>query len=290
MDWKNTTVLLSGAQGMLGSELSRQMQDLAVPLIQVDIDELDICDRASVEEFVKSNKPKIWINCSAYTAVDRCEDDAVHMQVNGDALRDLADICSQYSIKLVHFSTDYVFSGEFSAPIPEEQATAPLNEYGRGKLVGEENILATSALEYLIFRIQWLYGKNGKNFVDTLLKLSKERDELKVVNDQIGRPTSTKFVSQCVLAALDAELSGIYHLGPHDYCSWYDFASYFLRDSQCKVLPIPSEEYPTPAKRPGFSVLAVDKFANAFPEKPRFLQSSWQDLVEDYLEKVQQSI
>ncbi|MEM7182213.1 MAG: dTDP-4-dehydrorhamnose reductase [Spirochaetota bacterium] len=285
MDWKDTTVLLSGALGMLGSEISQQMQDLAVPVLRVDIDDLDICDRDSVEEFVRANKPKIWINCSAYTAVDRCEEDPQHMQVNGEALRAVADICLQYNTKLVHFSTDYVFSGQFDAPIPEEQATAPLNAYGRGKLIGEEHILATPGLEYLIFRIQWLYGQNGKNFVDTLLGLSKDREELKVVNDQIGRPTSTKFVSQCVLAALEEGLSGIYHLGPQKYCSWYEFASFFLRDSKCKVLPIPSEEYPTPAKRPGFSVLAVEKFAGEFVQAPGFLQSSWKDLVEDYLQK-----
>lgn len=278
-------ILITGYRGMLGSEICRQLQATNARLLKTELEDLDISQKKQVYDYCQLHRPQIVINCAAYTAVDKCESDDSHLRVNGEALDGLAKACAAIDARLVHFSTDYIFSGEFSRPIDEDQSPAPLNAYGRGKLIGETYIQNTQGLKYLIFRIQWLYGENGKNFVDTIYQLAQKNESLKIVNDQIGRPTSTEFVSRCLLTALDNRLTGVYHLGPVDYCSWYEFAKYFLRESNCQLLPIPSSEYPTPAKRPGFSVLAIDKFHKAFQQPPSFLKAGYRDLVDNYLKR-----
>ncbi|HRG44564.1 MAG TPA: dTDP-4-dehydrorhamnose reductase [Leptospiraceae bacterium] len=282
MDLKEQHILITGGNGMLATDLKKELEKENCKITSIDLDELDICNEKAVHGKLAALKPDVLINCAAYTAVDKCETDKISYEVNGTALKYLSEASANNKIKLVHFSTDYIFSGDFKEPIPEDWNPAPINKYGEGKLKGEQNILSTEGLDYLILRVQWLIGKNGKNFVDTMLKLSAEKSELNVVSDQIGRPTSTPYLAQLIVASLENNLSGIYHLGPADYCSWYDLAAYVLKDTKCKVKPIPSSAYPTPAKRPLYSVLDLNKIQTALKGNP-LLKKTWKELVDDYL-------
>ncbi|HMV45922.1 MAG TPA: dTDP-4-dehydrorhamnose reductase [Leptospiraceae bacterium] len=282
MELTNKHFLITGGKGMLATDLQKALEKENCKITAIDVDELDILVEKDVHGKIAALKPDILINCAAYTAVDKCETESIAYEINGTALKYLSEACANNKIKLVHFSTDYIFSGNFKTPIPEDQAPAPINQYGHGKLRGEENILKTEGLNFLLLRVQWLYGKNGKNFIDTMLKLSKEKSELNVVNDQIGRPTSTPYLSELIVACLKKDLTGIYHLGPSDYCSWYDLASYVLRDTNCKVKPIPSSAYPTPAKRPLYSVLGLEKIQTALKGSP-LIKKTWKELADEYL-------
>ena len=279
---KDEHILITGGNGMLASDLKKELEKENCKITSIDIEELDICNEKAVHGKLAALKPDILINCAAYTAVDKCETEPIAFEINGTALKYLAEGCANNKIKLVHFSTDYIFSGHFQSPIPEDFHPAPINQYGEGKLKGEKHILNADGLDFLICRVQWLYGKKGKNFIDTILKLSKEKKELNVVSDQIGRPTSTPYLSQLVVAALKKDLSGIYHLGPANECSWYDLAAYILKDTDCKVNPIPSSAYPTPAKRPLYSVLGLEKIQSALKGEP-LLDKTWQELADEYL-------
>lgn len=285
MELKDQHILITGGKGMLASDLQRELEKENCKITPLDIEDLDILVEKEVHGKIAALKPDILINCAAYTAVDKCETESIAYEINGTALKYLSEACANNKIKLVHFSTDYIFSGIFKSPIPEDFAPAPINQYGEGKLKGEQNILKTDGLDFLILRVQWLYGKNGKNFIDTMLKLSKEKTELSVVNDQFGRPTSTHYLSQLVVACLKENLAGIYHLGPTDFCSWYDLASHVLRDTKCKVKPIPSSAYPTPAKRPLYSVLGLEKIQTALKGNP-LLKRTWKELADEYLDLV----
>ncbi len=276
-------VLVTGGKGMLATDLIYFLKKENYEVISVDIEELDIIKEKDVHEFILKTKPNILINSAAYTAVDKCESEPISEKINGEALKFLSQACANSSVKLIHFSTDYIFSDNFTKPISENEKTNPINAYGKGKLIGEENILKEDNLDYSIFRVQWLYGKNGKNFVDTMLKLSETKNEISVVSDQIGRPTSTKFLAELVVKTLSLNLKGIYHLGPKDECSWFDFASYILKDKNTKVLPIPSSAYPTPAKRPFYSVLGLEKINSELKDK--ILEKTWKELVDEYLKR-----
>ena len=282
MDLKSLHVLITGGNGMLASDLKKELEKENCKITSLDVEDLDICNEKAVHGKLAALKPDILINCAAYTAVDKCETEQIAYEINGTALKYLSEASANNKIKLIHFSTDYIFSGDFKKPIPEDWKPSPINKYGEGKLKGEENILHTDGLDFLILRVQWLYGKNGKNFIDTMLKLSKEKTELNVVNDQIGRPTSTPYLAQLIVAAIKNDLGGIYHLGPSDYCSWYDLAAYVLRNTNCKVKPIPSSAYPTPATRPLFSVLGLDKINVALHGNP-LLKKTWKELADEYL-------
>ena len=277
---ENKKIIVTGGKGMLATDLLGELANTNHTIISVDLDGLDITDEKTVHQFVDSHKPDILINLAAYTAVDKCESDPIAEKVNGVALKYLSEACVKNKTKLIHFSTDYIFSDQYSNPILETEKTNPINAYGKGKLLGEENILKTKDLDYLIFRVQWLYGKNGKNFVDTMLKLAETKTELKVVSDQIGRPTSTKFLAKLILEVIEQNLKGIYHLGPQDSCSWFEFAEYILKDTNCKVFPIPSTEYPTPAKRPLYSVLSIEKIKRDL--KSKNLDKTWKELLDEY--------
>lgn len=279
---KHKKILITGGKGMLATDIKNLLQNSGNSFIAPDLDELDITDPASLEKVIADYKPDLLINCAAYTAVDKCESDESHFKINGEALANLGSSCLKNNVKLVHFSTDYIFSGEFKAPIQEDEAPNPINKYGAGKLKGEENLFSFKGLNYLLLRVQWLYGTNGKNFVDTMLRLSEDRDEIKVVSDQIGRPTSTAYLAELVIASLEKDLSGVYHAGPSDYCSWYDFAAYILKDKKTKVSPIPSSSYPTPAVRPLYSVLSVEKLQKSL-NKPELTGKSWKKLLDEYL-------
>ncbi|NUM42651.1 MAG: sugar nucleotide-binding protein, partial [Leptospiraceae bacterium] len=157
-------ILISGGNGMLGTDLTNLLKNLEVKIHSCTIDDLNICDLQSIESVTQEFQPDIFINCAAYTAVDKSETDPLAMQINGNAIKNLAEVCSKKKIKLVHFSTDYIYSGNFSSPIKETETPNPLNKYGETKLKGDNFILNQDNLDFILFRVQWLYGKHGKNF------------------------------------------------------------------------------------------------------------------------------
>lgn len=254
--------LVVGANGQLGSELKLQLQGKAV---YVDRTELDITDKAAVEAFVAQHQFEAIINCAAYTAVDKAEsDEKVAELINVEGPRNLAAT----GLPLVHISTDYVFDGTACRPYSEDDEPNPQTAYGRTKLAGEKAVMET-AQTAVIIRTAWLYSTFGNNFVKTMRKLGAERDSLNVVFDQVGTPTYAKDLAAAIVAILPQMKVGtkeIYHFSNEGVCSWYDFALAVMAQSDlnCEVLPIESKDYPTPAKRPHYSVLNKAKIKRDF--------------------------
>ncbi|MFY9540482.1 MAG: dTDP-4-dehydrorhamnose reductase [Methanosarcina flavescens] len=241
--------LIIGSSGMLGSDLCKTFPD-AVKLTHHD---LDITDREQVIESILKIKPDVVINAAAYTNVDGCEDNKeLAFQVNGYGPGYIAEACARAGAKLVHFSTDYVFDGSKKEYV-ESDIPDPINVYGDSKLLGEKKIIENMD-DYRIVRISWLFGMHGKNFVETMLKLSGEMDTVKVVNDQFGKPTYTMDLASKVKEIIELD-PGIYHITNDGICSWYEFASSIIDN----VIPCTSEEFPRKAKRPKYSVLVNTK-------------------------------
>jgi dTDP-4-dehydrorhamnose reductase len=241
--------LIIGSSGMLGSDLCKTFPD-AVKLTHHD---LDITDREQVIESILKIKPDVVINAAAYTNVDGCEDNKeLAFQVNGYGPGYIAEACARAGVTLVHFSTDYVFDGSKKDYV-ESDIPNPINVYGHSKLLGEKKIIENMD-DYRIVRISWLFGIHGKNFVETMLKLSGEMDTVKVVNDQFGKPTYTMDLASKVKEIIELD-PGIYHITNDGICSWYEFASSIIDN----VIPCTSEEFPRKAKRPKYSVLVNTK-------------------------------
>lgn len=256
--------LILGADGMLGSDLCRVFSDA----IHFTHGDLDITNKEDVIRIIKEIAPDVVINAAAYTNVDECEDEReLAFEVNGKAPGYIAEACSCIGAKLVHFSTDYVFDGS-KKEYAESDATNPINAYGESKLLGEQEI-ARHMDDYRIMRISWLFGHHGKNFIDTMLKLSGEMDAVKVVNDQFGKPTYTADLARKVRKIIDLE-PGIYHVTNEGVCSWYEFASAVIDN----VVPCSSDEFPTRAKRPNYSILTNTKTAP---------MRHWKEAVLEYL-------
>ncbi len=257
------TILVTGADGQLGKSIRR----LAVEYPQytfvfTDVDTLDICDAQAVSAFVREKHADYIINCAAYTAVDRAEDDeALCLRINRDAVRHLGEAAQAVGARVIHISTDYVFDGAHYLPYVETDKACPASVYGHTKLAGEQ-VLQMVCPEAVIIRTAWLYSEFGSNFVKTMLRLGKERDQLSVVFDQIGSPTYAGDLAAALLTVLRrAEegtfVPGIYHFSDEGVCSWYDFAVKIMElgGTSCRVLPIESKDYPAKAARPHFSVL-----------------------------------
>ena len=275
-------IMITGANGMLAKAVRERFKD--ENLVLTDINELDITDRDQVIEFVEDVKPYVIINCAAYTAVDKAEEDErLAMKINCSGPKNLADACEEIGCKLIHISTDYVFGGNL--PIDEiyheDDVKCPETVYGITKLEGERAIKKNFG-KYYIFRTAWLYG-DGNNFVRTMLKLGKEKEEVKVVYDQYGSPTYTEDLADIIYQALQKEIPyGIYHATNLGFTTWYDFTKeiYAKAGIPCRVLPVTSEEFVRPAKRPKNSMMAKEKILDAGIEIP-----SWQDALERYLAK-----
>ncbi len=256
-----TTILVTGGNGQLAScikDVEKQYDDLNV--IYTDYLELDICDLDQVKSFFESNKQiNYCINCAAYTAVDKAETEAEKVfEINATGAKNLAYVCNDHGAVLIHVSTDFVFDGEKNEPYTETDAANPISVYGASKLQGEAEI--QQALKgHFIIRTSWLYSEHGNNFMKTMLQLAETRNEISVVNDQIGTPTYAGDLAEVILKIVNSNDKnfGLYHYSNQGVASWYEFAKeiFKLTENKIKVNPIPSIEYLTPAKRPQFSVL-----------------------------------
>ncbi len=268
-------ILILGANGMLGHALINELanEDIFV----ADLPEIDITKTDDLKLKIKECKPEVIINSAAYTDVDGCESDNEKCDlINGKAVGDLAKICHQLDIILVHYSTDYIFDGNNETGYKEEDKPSPINSYGKSKLLGEE-LLQKNNQKYYLIRTAWLFGLNGKNFVNSIIDLSKSKKQLKIVDDQFGNPTYTKDLAKATFNLLSNKNKfGIYHLVNSGSCNRYDLALKIkeikLLDSE--IVPASSAEFKRPAARPKFSKLINTKLPSLRP---------WQEAVEEYL-------
>jgi dTDP-4-dehydrorhamnose reductase len=257
-------VLVLGAGGQLGAELVRACAaagDVVVGAARTDI---DIVDGARLREVVRAQAPTVVFNAAAYTAVDRAESEPEQAElINARAVGRLAQVCRDLVTPVVHFSTDYVFDGTATEPIPEDARTAPVSVYGLSKLHGEEALLGSGVDAYLV-RTSWVYGASGPNFVKTVLKVTREKGEISVVDDQRGAPTWARDLAVASRRLAEVGPPGIYHLSNSGECSWYELARAVveLAEIDAEVRPIATAAYPTPATRPAYSVLANQRWAD----------------------------
>ena len=288
-------VWLIGSKGMLASEIAAQLNQHNIQWIGSD-KEVDITDKATVEAFIQQNFSSgslQWIiNCAAYTAVDKAEDELeIAQRLNADALINICTVAKKYGVRLIHFSTDYVFDGTSSIPYIETDTTNPQSVYGRTKLQGEQNIIELLPEHYII-RTAWLYGKSGNNFVSTMVRLMNEKDSFKVVNDQRGSPTYAVDLAKAVLQIiqLDNHRYGVYHYSNEGNITWYDFACEIYRQGKeiglikrtCSVVPCTSSEFPQKAHRPSFSLLNKQKIKETFS----FSVPNWNESLSLYLKEL----
>lgn len=264
-----TTILITGSKGQLGNEMQQAaVRFPAFNYIYTDVAELDICDKSALDAFVKANNVNVIVNCAAYTAVDKAEDDVeLCYKINRDAVRNIAEVANDNKVKVVHVSTDYVFDGTNYLPYTEDMPVCPATVYGKSKLEGEQALLE-NCKESVILRTAWLYSSFGNNFVKTMMKLGTERDSLGVIFDQVGTPTYAADLADAILQLLSNEtfVPGIYHFSDEGVCSWYDFTKTIHRMANitCDVKPIETKDYPARTPRPHFSVLNKGKIKSTY--------------------------
>jgi len=280
-------ILLTGKNGQVGWELQRTLAPLG-EVVAVDRLKLDLGNPDSIRSVIREVKPDLIVNPAAHTAVDKAESEPeLAMAVNGIAPGVMAEEAKKLGAAMVHYSTDYVFDGTKTSPYTEEDIPNPINVYGKTKLAGEQAIQAVG-IPHLILRTSWVYGARGKNFLLTILRLAKERDELKIVDDQLGAPTWSRMIAEATAQILAQSVSpltphpslltqygGIYNLTAAGRTSWCGFTQAILENAQVgtRAIPITSADYPLPAPRPLFSLLASDKLAKTFGLK----LPSWED-------------
>jgi len=263
------TILITGSHGQLGNEMQQAAISFpAFNFLYTDVEDLDICDKAALSDFVKANKVNIIVNCAAYTAVDKAEDDvALCYKINSDAVRNIGEVASENNLKVVHVSTDYVFDGTNYLPYNEDQPVCPATVYGKSKLAGEQALMETCK-QAVILRTAWLYSSFGNNFVKTMMKLGTDRDSLNVIFDQVGTPTYAADLANTILKVLSHEtfVPGIYHFSDEGVCSWYDFTKSIHRIAgiTCNVQPIETKDYPARTPRPHYSVLNKAKIKSTY--------------------------
>ena len=276
---KPLKILLTGASGQVGYELARSLQGVG-EVVALDRAQLDLSDLDQVRDVIRRVRPGLIVNPAAYTAVDKAEaEPALAHRVNAEAPGVMAQEARALGAAMVHYSTDYVFDGTQPLARVEDDATGPLNVYGASKLAGEQAI-AAAGIPHLIFRTSWVYGMRGKNFLLTMLRLARERDELRVVNDQHGAPTWSRTIADTTALVLSQahagggewwkQNSGVYHLSAQGQTTWYEFTRAIVAQAglECRVVPITSAEYPVPARRPQYSALSSERLMARFCHLP----------------------
>lgn len=280
-------ILLTGGNGQLGTELRHLLDEKGVKYVSTDAKKMDITDAQATMDYITNLKPTVIYHCAAYTAVDKAEDEgkALDEKINVDGTRNVALAAKEVGATLVYISTDYVFDGKLKdGEYAVDAPINPLNEYGRTKALGEKAVQEIMD-DYYIIRTSWVFGKYGHNFVFTMQKLAETRDELTIVNDQFGRPTWTRTLAEFMYFVIDQNAPfGIYHLSNDNTCSWYEFAKEILKDTDVKVLPVTSEQFPQKATRPQYSVMDLSK-AKALG----FKIPTWQEALQGMLQAVAQA-
>ncbi len=273
--------LVTGAGGMLGQDMTEALS-ANYHVIALGRKELDISSPLQVQEVIEKTKPNLVVNCAAFTKVDLCEEEKeLAFKVNSKGPGIVASCCNNIGAKLVHISTDYVFDGTSTRPYREDDRTNPINVYGQSKLQGEKEIMEALS-DHLIVRTSWLFGKNGPNFIKTMIELSKKTKHLKVVNDQMGRPTYTKDLSEGVLLLLEKGAKGIVNCCNSGKCTWFDLCCHSLLIAGKKdihIEPVSTKAFPRPAKRPRYSVLSLERFDNITKTPMRH----WKQAVKAYI-------
>jgi len=281
-------ILVTGAKGQLGSEIKELSSYSDATFFFTDADALDITDKKAIESFIEINQIDVIINCAAYTAVDKAEENEdLADKVNQQAVKYLAEVSKERDIKFIHVSTDYVFDGKNYKPYIEDDVTNPPSVYGKTKLDGEKALFKVAAKNSIIIRTSWVYSSFGANFVKTMLKYGKERDELRVIYDQVGTPTYARDLAKAILdiiPQLDNEKPEVYHYSNEGVLSWYDFAKEIMKMAKikCNIVPIETYEYPLPAPRPHYSLLNKSKIKKTFNITIPF----WKDSLSECLIKM----
>ncbi|HKI90434.1 MAG TPA: dTDP-4-dehydrorhamnose reductase [Draconibacterium sp.] len=277
-------ILVTGAYGQLGSELKELVEKYPVwTFLFTDVDTLDITNENAVQNYFQENQPAFVVNCAAYTAVDKAESDReLAQKINAVAPGILAKAAKNTGSKIIHISTDYVFNGQAFQPYTEYDLVEPTGVYGETKLEGEQQCLNENP-DSIIIRTSWLYSSYGNNFVKTMIRLGTERDSINVIFDQVGTPTYAGNLADTILSILEISekvpekfVPGIYHFSNEGVASWYDFAKaiFEIAEIACTVNPILTKDYPTPAKRPHFSVLNKSKIKDTFDIKIPYWRDS----------------
>ena len=280
-------ILITGANGQLGNEmrvLSAEYPEYAY--FFTDVAELDICNEQAVMEFVQANNIHVMVNCAAYTAVDKAEENVeLCTKLNADAVGYLAKAAEACGAEFIQVSTDYVFDGTAHVPYRETASTCPNSVYGHTKLAGEQNAL-TLCSRSMVIRTAWLYSTFGNNFVKTMIRLGRERDSLGVIFDQVGTPTYARDLARAIFVAIhQGVVPGVYHFSNEGVCSWYDFTKAIHRlagIADCKVKPLHTEEYPTLAKRPHYSVLDKTKIKKIYNTEVPY----WEDSLKEAMKEI----
>ena len=281
-------ILVTGSMGQLGSEIKELSSNYNYNFFFTTRDDIDITSKDSIKEFCQTNSINVIINCAAYTAVDKAESDEINADlVNSKAVKKLSIIAKELNIKLIHISTDYVFDGKNFKPYVEEFQTNPQSVYGKTKLDGENELLDINPLNSIIIRTSWVYSYYGNNFVKTMLRLGKEKEELGVIFDQVGTPTYAKDLAITILdiiPQIENSKVEIYNYSNEGVLSWYDFAKEIMKMAKldCKIKAIETYQYPTPAKRPHFSLLNKSKIKSKFNLEIPY----WKDGLDDCLKRL----
>ncbi len=281
------SVLVTGGNGQLGTSLQELSNFYAeIKFVFKDVDELDITSNESLEKCFKDHEFDYLINCAAYTAVDKAEEEKEKAYlINAEAVKNLCEICKSSGVTMIHISTDFIFDGSNTAPYHEKDVADPINVYGASKLKGE-NYIVDSLSKYFIIRTSWVYSQYGNNFVKTMLRLGKSKQEISVVSDQIGCPTSAIDLANVIIRLITSKSQkfGIYHYSGFGETNWFEFATKIFEEKgvNIKVNPIKTEEYPTLARRPKYSVLNTSKIKEVLEiDIP-----SWKDSLKHILEEL----
>jgi dTDP-4-dehydrorhamnose reductase len=278
-------ILVTGVKGQLGYDICRILTERGIENRGVDIEDFDVTDEAAVKNYIKDYAPTAVIHCSAFTAVDRAEDEIeLCTRVNADGTRNIAKAAEAIGAKLMYISTDYVFPGTGEQFYEPGDSTGPLSVYGKTKLLGEEAVRSTTDRHFIV-RISWVFGINGNNFIKTMLRLSETKTDLNVVCDQIGSPTYTYDLSHLLCDMIVTEQYGTYHATNEGVCSWAEFAAEIMQAAgkSTVIHPIPTSEYPTRASRPLNSRMSKDKLEeNGFTRLPH-----WKDALKRYLKELE---